>query len=291
MTAELEALLAQELATWPGPAGVAVVTAAGDVVVAGADTTYPWASVSKVLAGLTVVAAARAGEVDLDEPAGPEGSTLRMLLAHASGLSVDEDRVLAPPGRRRIYSNRGIEAAVAYLEQRTGRRYAEALAATVLHPLGMGSTVLRGSPAHGMHGQVADLARLAADLLVPRVLDPDLVADVTTVAFPGLGGVLPGFGGQRPNDWGLAVEVRGHKTPHWTSPDGSPRTFGHFGQSGSFLWVDPDAGVACASAGATPFGPWAAQTWPRLASAVLAAAGSAQATVPRAPTDPTRGEP
>ena len=45
----------------------------------------PWASVTKLLTGLAVLVALEEGTVDLDEPAGPPGSTLRHLLAHASG--------------------------------------------------------------------------------------------------------------------------------------------------------------------------------------------------------------
>jgi CubicO group peptidase (beta-lactamase class C family) len=93
----------------------------------------------------------------------------------------------------------------------------------------------------------------------------------TGVAFPGLVGVLPGFGHQDPNDWGLGVEVRGRKSPHWTATTGSPRTFGHFGRAGGFVWVDPDAGLACCGLTDRPFGPWAAEAWPRLGDAVLAA--------------------
>jgi CubicO group peptidase (beta-lactamase class C family) len=66
------------------------------------------------------------------------------------------------------------------------------------------------------------------------------------------------------------VEIRGHKQPHWTGTLNSPRTFGHFGQSGSFFWVDPDAGLACAGLADRPFGPWAIEAWPVLSDAVLA---------------------
>ncbi len=62
--------------------------------------------------------------------------------------------------------------------------------------------------------------------------------------FPGLTGVLPGFGVQRPNDWGLGFEISDGKSPHWTGSANSGRTYGHFGQSGTFLWVDPDADLA-----------------------------------------------
>ncbi len=88
--------------------------------------------------------------------------------------------------------------------------------------------------------------------------------------FPGLEGVLPGFGRQEPNDWGLGFELRDGKAPHWTGARNSPRTFGHFGRSGTFLWVDPDAGIALACLTDRPFGDWAVTAWPRLADAVLA---------------------
>ena len=70
-------------------------------------------------------------------------------------------------------------------------------------------------------------------------------------------GVLPGFGYQPHCDWGLGFEIRDRKAPHWTGSRNSPRTFGHFGQSGSFLWVDPEARVACASLADRDFGDWA----------------------------------
>jgi CubicO group peptidase (beta-lactamase class C family) len=90
------------------------------------------------------------------------------------------------------------------------------------------------------------------------------------VHFPGLAGVLPGFQRFDPCDWGLGVEIRGSKQPHWTGPANSPATFGHFGRSGSFLWVDPVAGRACVGLADRPFGPWAARAWPVLADAVVA---------------------
>ena len=89
------------------------------------------------------------------------------------------------------------------------------------------------------------------------------------MAFPGLAGVLPGFGRQDPCDWGLGFELRDAKRPHWTGARNSAGTFGHFGQSGGFLWVDPAAAVACAVLTDTAFGPWAADAWPALSDRVL----------------------
>ena len=83
-----------------------------------------------------------------------------------------------------------------------------------------------------------------------------------TVQFPGLDGVLPGLGRMEPNDWGLAFELRDAKSPHWTGSRNSRATFGHFGASGTFLWVDPDASVACGVLTDRPFGDWAKEAWP-----------------------------
>ncbi|MFI7481503.1 serine hydrolase domain-containing protein [Kocuria sp. M1R5S2] len=266
-------LLAEELARWPvGAAGVVVLDGDGVLASAGDPGPFPWASVTKLLTALAVLSAADEGVVDLDEPAGPPGATVRHLLSHASGLSLEGEKVMAQPGRRRIYSNRGIELAAEHLERRTGRPFDEELAERVLGPLGVAGTRLRGSPAHGAHGPVRDLARLGRELLEPRRFPAALLRTATRTSFEGLAGVLPGFGRQDPNDWGLGFEIRGRKAPHWTSPDNAPTTFGHFGQSGSFLWVDPEHALACAAAGDTPFGPWAAEAWPRLATTVLAAA-------------------
>lgn len=265
-----DADLRQRTAAWPvGAAAVAVLDASGVRALAGNGTRYSWASVTKVVTALTVLDAAADGEVSLDDAAGPPGSTLRHLLAHVSGLPFDGDVTVFPVGTRRGYSNTGYEVAVAHLAAATGRPFADDLRERVLDPLGMTSTTLEGSPAHGMTGPVEDLARLAHELLTPRVLQPEVVAQASTVAFPGLDGILPGYGRQSPNDWGLGCEVRATKDPHWTAPGNSPRTFGHFGQSGSFLWVDPDAGLACVSLSDTLFGPWAIDAWPALSAEVL----------------------
>ncbi|HTX62281.1 MAG TPA: serine hydrolase domain-containing protein, partial [Acidimicrobiales bacterium] len=157
-----------------------------------------------------------------------------------------------------------------------GMSVSEYVAEAVFVPLGMPGTRLApgASPAHGAVGTLADLLTLGAELLAPRIVAPETLAAATTVAFPGLDGVLPGFGSQHPNDWGLGFELRDAKRPHWTGAANSPATFGHFGRSGSFLWVDPEARVACGALCGRDFGPWAADCWPVLADAVLGTAGA-----------------
>ncbi len=264
------------LAGWDAPdARAAVVGAGGRVLAARGDTTLAgdWASVSKVVTALTVLVAVEEETVGLDEPAGPPGSTVRHLLAHASGLAYDREQVLAPPGRRRIYSNAGFEVLGRLVAGRAGMGFDAYLAEAVLRPLGMVGARLEGSPAAGVTGTLDDLVRLAGELMAPTVVSRATLDLASTVAFPGLAGRLPGFDRQDPLDWGLGIEVRGSKSPHWTGRRNSPATFGHFGQSGSFLWVDPAAGVACAVLSGRNFGPWAKAAWPALSDAVLAQTG------------------
>lgn len=225
---------------------------------------------TKLATALATLVAVEEGTVDLDEPAGPPGSTVRHLLAHASGLAFDADRVLTRPGRRRIYSNRGFEVLGDTVSARAGMPFDRYLAEAVLDPLGMTATRLLGSAGAGLHGSLDDLIRLAAELLSPTLVAPATMTDATTVAFPGLPGILPGFGRQDPLDWGLGFDLRDAKSPHWTGGANSPATFGHFGQSGSFLWVDPVARLACVVLAGVDFAPWCRDAWPALSDAVLA---------------------
>ena len=263
----------QGLDDWDVPdARGAVVGAGGRLLERRGDgaSPGPWASVTKLATALAVLVGVEEEVVALDHAAGPPGSTVRHLLAHASGLAFDEDRVVAAPGRRRIYSNVGFEVLARVLGDRAGVGFDDYLSEAVLTPLGMGATRLEGSPAAGLVGPLEDLVRLAVELLDPTLLSPLTVGQATTVVFPGLPGTLPGFGWHDPLDWGLGFEVRGAKSPHWTGTGNSPATFGHFGGRGSFLWVDPDAGLACAVLTGREFGPWAKAAWPVLSDAVLA---------------------
>ncbi|WP_030910330.1 serine hydrolase domain-containing protein [Streptomyces sp. NRRL F-5126] len=265
----------EQIEKWPVEHAAAAVVRA-DGTVAGtygpAGRRFPLASVTKPLAAYAVLVAYEEGAIELDEPAGPDGSTVRHLLAHASGLAPDERRALSAPGTRRVYSNAGFETLGEHVARATEIAFSDYLREAVLEPLGMADTALEGtgSPARDAVSTVDDLTRFAAELQAPRLLDPRTVAEAMTVQFPGLAGVLPGYGNQRPNDWGLGFEIRDSKSPHWTGASSSPRTFGHFGQSGTFLWVDPDAGAACVALSDRDFGPWAIEAWPPLTEAVLA---------------------
>lgn len=262
---------------WDVPTVAAAVVGIDGVRERTGPTGHPFAlaSVTKVLTAIAVHVAVEEGTVSLDDDVsavgGPRGATVRHLLAHASGLPPDGDRrPLGPVGRRRIYSNVGFEVLADHVSRATGMPFARYAHAALVESLGLPATSAEGSPAHGYRSSVDDLTSALDAVLGGRLLAPETVATMTAVAFPELAGVLPGFGRQDPNPWGLGVEVRGHKSPHWTAPDGSPATWGHFGQSGTFLWWDPDASVGLVVLTDRDFGPWAATAWPELSSAVLA---------------------
>lgn len=255
---------------WGAVHAAACVLRGGEVIATRGpnDLQLRWASVTKLPTALAALVAAEEGVIDLDEPAGPEGSTLRHLLAHASGLPFEGGEPIAKPEQRRIYSNTGFEVLAEHVAAAAEMPFAEYLRAAVLQPLGMNAE-LRGSAASQLYGTLDDLMRFARELQLPTLIAPETFAEATSVQFPGLGGVLPGFGRWDPNDWGLGFELRDAKARHWTGTRNSPRTFGHFGGSGTFLWVDPDAGLACALLTDRDFDDWALEAWPRLSDAVL----------------------
>jgi CubicO group peptidase (beta-lactamase class C family) len=261
------------VADWPVPNAAAVVLGANGAILGSSgdlDRAFPLASVTKLLTAYATLIAVEEGALEWDQPAGPEGSTVRHLIAHASGLAYNEHKAVAAPGTRRLYSNAGFEVLANTVAEGSGIAFPDYLDEAVCQPLGMKSTRLAGSPAAGGVSSCADLARFAAELLSPNLIATATFKEATSVVFPGLSGVLPGLGYQRPNDWGLGFELRDHKSPHWTGSNSSPSTFGHFGQSGTFLWVDPQARAACVALTDRDFGDWAKTAWPAFTDAVLA---------------------
>jgi CubicO group peptidase (beta-lactamase class C family) len=266
---ELDDVLAT-IEAWGAEHATAAVLGPGGVIATRGESgrRFRWASVTKLATALCVLVAAERGTIELDEPAGPPGSTVRHLLAHASGLPFEPGGPTGRPGQRRVYSNVGFEVLAEHVAARAEMPFAEYLATGVLQPLGM-QAELRGSPASELHGTLDDLMLLGRELQVPTLVAPETLAEATSVQFPGLAGVLPDFGRFDPMDWGLGFELRDDKSPHWTGSRNSPGTFGHFGGSGTFLWVDPEAGLALGCLTDLEFGPWAKEAWPWLSDAVL----------------------
>jgi CubicO group peptidase (beta-lactamase class C family) len=156
---------------WPAPHAAAGLSRAAEVIgtCGPRERVFRWASVTKLVTALAALVAAEEGTIDLDEPAGPEGSTVRHLLAHASGLPFEAGGPVGRPGRRRVYSNPGFEALAEHVAERAEMPFAAYLADAVLRPLGM-SAELHGSPASELHGTLDDLLALARELLAPRLV-------------------------------------------------------------------------------------------------------------------------
>jgi CubicO group peptidase (beta-lactamase class C family) len=226
------------------------------------------ASVSKPVAALAVLVAAEEGVVDLDEAAGPPGSTVRHLLAHTSGQPFEGQEPIAPPGRRRIYSNEGFRLLAAHLSTRAEMPFADYVRAAICEPLRIALDPA-GDPASGMHASLTDVLAIARELLEPTLLAQETLDEMTAVQFSGLSGVLPDYGRFDPLDWGLGVQLN-TRPPTWMGTKTSARAFGHFGGSGTFVWVDPDPRIACAALTDREFDEWAKQAWPALSDAVLA---------------------
>jgi beta-lactamase class C len=208
-----------------------------------------------------------------------------------------------PPHTQVRYSNVGPGLLAVLVERVTGQPFNSALAELVLAPLGIegylgvepprpaarvagglgehagtalepfNSTFWRsmGFPWGGLVTTAAGALRLVQAFTgaVPGFLPPQILAEATRDQTDGLGG---GFWPPLRWDscpWGLGVELRGAKTPHWTPAAASPGSFGHVGASGVLAWCDPAADIAWVILGTRTFETWW-MDWPGLSDAVLA---------------------
>lgn len=258
-----------------------------------ASEVYRWASVSKLVAALAVHVAIEDGSFSRTSKVGDFELTIEDLLSHCSGLAtgeVGESRLSSPqhvqpslpPHERRIYSNIGYELLGRSIEDSSGIRYRDYAMEAVLEPAGMRGASFIQNVAHsaaasedvtgaafGLQGGIDDLIALTEALCFELVVTSESLSAFRTVFLPDLAGVLPGFGHQSPNSWGLGAEIRDHKSSHWMGTLVSAEAYGHFGQSGSFLWIDPVTQCFAVFLGPRPFGAWAKERWPRLNDAIV----------------------
>lgn len=259
------------IAAWPvDNVAAAVIDRSGEIHLYGDESReFRLASVSKVITAWAVLVACEEGTLSLDDVVGQDGCTVRHLLAHAGGYAYEGDAPIGKPGARRIYSNTGYEVLAAHLANRSEMPFWQYVNDAVFAPLGIVSEVQSGSPAKDARLDIVNLALFVAEMRRPRLLARDTFVEAVTAQFPELDGIVPGIGRFDPCPWGLGPEIRGGKQPHWTSPHNSAVTYGHFGGSGAFVWVDPIADVACAGVGDRDFDSWALTHWPEFSTAVL----------------------
>lgn len=263
---------------WPVEHVSAAVLSAGTIVatIGDLDRVQRLASISKPMTAWATLVAVEEGIVELDQPVGQPGCTVRHLLAHAGGYPFDGPDPIARPETTRMYSNTGIELVADAVERASAMAFADYLHEALFVPLDMNDTALRGSPAHGVHSNLADTCRFVAEVMRPSLIHVTSAADAERIHYPTLAGIVPGVGRYEQCPWGLGFEVRGTKTPHWTGTTNSPRTFGHFGGSGTMFWIDPDRDLALVALADRDFDQWASTAltvWPELSDAVIAEYG------------------
>jgi CubicO group peptidase (beta-lactamase class C family) len=261
--------------SWPVANVAAALMSSGEVVDSVGDLARPFrlASIAKPITAWACLVAVEEGIVALDQPIGQPGCTLEHLLSHAGGYGFDLADPVTAPERRRIYSNTGIEMAADAVASAAHIPFDVYLGEAVLQPVGMHHTSLRGSPAHGMWSTVDDLVAFVGEVLAPTVIGRATRDLAVRTHFPTLGGIVPGVGRFGTSPWGLGFEVRGDKTPHWTGATNSPSTFGHFGGSGTMMWIDPVPDVALVALTDRDFDQWSADAlrlWPELSDAAIA---------------------
>lgn len=258
----------EKVGQWPvDKCAAAVITGDGVTGLGDSHAVFELASVTKLLSSYGVLMAVEEGALELDAPLGPEGSTVRHLLSHASGVAFDSRDPQRPVEDRRIYSSAGYEWLAEKVAEEAGMPFAEYLKLGVFEPLGMSATDLWGSAGHEARSTVSDLTSFARELLSPQLLAEETVKEAMSVQFAGLRGIVPGYGMQKPCDWGLGFEIKGSKTPHWTGESMPAETVGHFGMAGTYLWVVPSwasvegAGSAMVALTDRKFGDWAKPRW------------------------------
>lgn len=255
---------------WTGSAAGAAVMPDGSIERFGPnDAVFALASITKLYTAMAALVAHEEGTLDLDDPFDEAGFSAADLLAHSAGIAPDERRSLAPPAARRIYSTAAYDILADRITDRAGMPFDRYAAEAVARPLGMTRWRLEGSAGAGASGSVDDVLALLRAWQAPILVDERTRARAVTPHHPTLDGVLPGYGRQSPNPWGLGPEIRGQKSPHWTSPNNDPATFGHFGRTGTVAWVDPGTHTSLIALSDQEFGPWAIDAWPLLSTDVL----------------------
>lgn len=230
------------------------------------DHVYDLASVTKLITAYTALIACEEEAITLDEPAGP--ATVRHLLAHTSGVGFATREVQCAPGERRIYSSAGYEILAEHLAHNTEIPFPYYVREGLCVPLGLESTTIYGSPGHGGKATARDLERFVRELLSPKLIAPETLTQAMTVQYPDTIGIVPGYGMYKPCDWGLGFEIKGAKQNHWFGDEARPDTCGHFGQAGTYVWVNRRRHCAMVVLTDRPFGDWAKPLWAETNSAI-----------------------
>jgi CubicO group peptidase (beta-lactamase class C family) len=217
---------------------------------------------------------------------------------------------LEPPGTYRRYSNAGYALAARLVEAEAGMPFREYLRAAVLDPLAMDASLgldpgdaaraaLVRQPGIWRDGQqffnsagfreaalaesggyatAPGYARFLGCLLARgrapggALLASETVDEMLATQFGELPGGVEAVTLWDACPWGLGLDVRGTREPHWTGDALTPTANTHFGSSGTLAWIDRERGlglVVLASRGSYS-GWWSgAGGWADLSAAVV----------------------
>jgi CubicO group peptidase (beta-lactamase class C family) len=218
---------------------------------------------------------------------------------------------LEQPGTYRRYSNVGYALAAQLVERRAEMPFGEYLRRALLDPLGMdaslglaaadaartavvrqpgvwqdgqqyfNSSAFRAAalPESGGFASARGYAPFLRCLLARgrtpagAALAPETVDDMLSTQFGELPGGVEGVSLWDACPWGLGLDVRGTREPHWTGDSLTATANTHFGSAGTLAWIDREHGiglVALASRGSYS-GWWNAPGgWADLSAAVVA---------------------
>jgi CubicO group peptidase (beta-lactamase class C family) len=231
------------------------------------------------------------------------------LPADAGDLDV---RPVDRPGTYRRYSNAGYALAARLVESAAEMPFREYLRRSVLDPLGMDASLGLGHadaervavvrqpglwklgqqffnseafraaalPESGGFATVRGYARYLTCLLAEgratggALLAPETVDEMLATQFGELPGGVEAVATWDACPWGLGLDVRGRRKPHWTGDALTATANTHFGSSGTLAWIDRERGVGLvvlASRGS--YSGWWANPggWADLSAAVLEA--------------------
>jgi len=202
--------------------------------------------------------------------------TIKDLLSHSSGIRPED---LDPIDRhqKRIYTNEAFDLAGETLISKLGTDFS-ATSIGDLFEEGLGghlgtSINFEGSCSASATGTLDDLILLMKEFRNPTYLDVETQELLTTPYLPELEGILPGWGNYKNNTFGIGFEIKGNKQPHWTGSISSEKTFGHFGQSGAFIFHDPINKVSVCCVTNKDFAPWAKEEFPKVSDSIYKMCG------------------
>ncbi|HEY1480800.1 MAG TPA: serine hydrolase domain-containing protein, partial [Gaiellales bacterium] len=255
----------------------------GDTRPVGPDTRFALASLTKPLVAAACMCAVEEELVELDGELRDGFALRHLLshCSGLAADAAPGAAPIDPPGTFRRYSNAGYALAGQVVEDAAEMPFGTYLERALLEPLALdaslgcdpsdaGRTATVREPGRWRDGHDlfngdvfraaappesggfataraygAFLSVLLAGGVAPggRLLDGETVGEMLRTQFGEPPGIVAGVGEWAAVGWGLGLDVRGTREPHWTGDSLSPGANTHFGSSGTLAWIDRERGV------------------------------------------------